>query len=341
MRARFLNAVVSMNARTSATLMPALPDVKHAPPRAHATDLGTLLERNTKIIRDRLLSSGAILFRGYGVAGADDLAALQSTMGSPMRYVGGDSPRTKVSAGVYTSTEAPASVRLPLHNEMSYLDVHPRLLWFACVKAAPRGGETVLADGRAVYAALDRDVRARFERLGVRYRCGFRGPHGALATLDDLAKVNKSWMDAFETEDRAVVEEECRRQNATFEWSKDGHLTMETLRPATTTHPITGERVWFNQAHLFHFNARYLGRIRYELAKRFFAAVHLVPHDATFGDGSPITDDIINHVFDVLDAHTVPLRWERGDVVLVDNVLCMHGREPYRGPREILVAMTS
>jgi alpha-ketoglutarate-dependent taurine dioxygenase len=262
-----------------------------------------------------------------------------------MRYVGGDSPRTKLSSGanheVYTSTEAPKSVRLPLHNELSYVAESPRWLWFACVDAAPHGGETVLADGRAVVAAMDREVRERFERHGVRYRCGFRGPTGPLALLDRIATVSKGWVEAFETSDRDVVEEECRRLEARAEWSPAGHLTLETVRPATVRHPVTGELAWFNQAHLFHLNARYLGHVRYALARAFFEAARLTPHDASFGDGSPISGDVINHVFDVLDAHTVSVRWEPGDVVLVDNLLCMHGRQPFRGDRKILVAMSS
>jgi alpha-ketoglutarate-dependent taurine dioxygenase len=334
-----------MNVETAATRMPAFPDVVRGPRGARAGDLAALFETEGDELRERLLASGALLFRGFGVQTATELATLQAQMGEPMRYVGGDSPRTKLDSGpkheIYTSTEAPPSVRLPLHNEMSYLDVQPRFLWLACAKAPARGGATVVADGRAIVAAVDPAVRERFEHHGVRYRAGFRGPGGLLAALDRIAKVNKSWMEAFETNDRSVVEEECRRRNARFEWSRAGHLTIETLRPATTRHPVTGELVWFNQAHVFRLNARYLGRVRYELARVLFAALGLVPHDASFGDGSPIPDDVINHLFDVFDAHTVPVRWEPGDVVLVDNILCMHGREPFHGERKILVAMNA
>jgi alpha-ketoglutarate-dependent taurine dioxygenase len=320
-----------------------LPSVIRAPAGAVARDLAAMLARDAAQIRARLLASGAVLFRGYSIRSAEDLAALQAQMGASMRYIGGDSPRTKLTknADVYTSTEALKSVRLPLHNELSYLDVQPRLLWFACLKPARRGGATVLADGRAILAAMNPEVRERFERLGVRYRLGFRGPGRSLEALDRLARANKSWMDAFETDDRNVVEGRCREMNARFEWTGAGHLVLETERPATTRHPVTGRRVWFNQAHLFHLNARYLGRVRFALARAFFAATGLVPHDASFGDGSPISDDVIAHLFDVLDAHTVPVVWEAGDALLVDNVLAMHGREPFRGDRKIVVAMSS
>jgi alpha-ketoglutarate-dependent taurine dioxygenase len=321
----------------------AFPTVVRAPARAGAVDLKALLRRDAESVRARLLVDGALLFRGWSVRTAEDLASLQLELGASMRYVGGDSPRTKLlsEADVYTSTEASRSVELPLHNELSYLDVQPSRLWFACVTPATRGGATTIADGRAVLAAIDADLRERFERLGVIYRFGFRGPGRSLAAIDHLAKANKSWMEAFETEDRHVVEEHCRRMHARFEWTEAGHLVLQTRRPATMRHPVTGEHVWFNQVHMFHFSERFLGHTRHVLARGFFAATGFVPPDACFGDGSPFTDEVIDRVFDALDANAVPVAWEAGDVLLLDNVLAMHGREAFRGNRKILVAMNA
>jgi alpha-ketoglutarate-dependent taurine dioxygenase len=44
---------------------------------------------------------------------------------------------------------------------------------------------------------------------------------------------------------------------------------------------------------------------------------------------------------DVLDRNTVSFPWERGDFLVLDNVLSMHGRATFDGPRRILAAMTS
>jgi alpha-ketoglutarate-dependent taurine dioxygenase len=314
----------------------------HAPRGVHSADLGALLEREHDEISARLLAFGALLFRGFEIHSADDLGVVQARLGESMRYIGGDSPRTRLTnkADVYTSTEAMKSISLPLHNELSYLDVQPRLLWFACLTPAARGGATTIADGRAVAQSMDPAIRDRFERDGVLYTLGYRGPGQPLEALDRVAKIAKSWMDAFETTDRREVERHCREMHARFEWRGE-HLVIETQRPATRRHPVTHEVAWFNQAHLFHFNTRYLGRVRYDLARAFFAATGLVPHDARFGDGTPLGDDVIDHVFDVLDAHTIPIEWQAGDVLLVDNVLCMHGRAPFRGDRKIAVAMSA
>jgi alpha-ketoglutarate-dependent taurine dioxygenase len=44
---------------------------------------------------------------------------------------------------------------------------------------------------------------------------------------------------------------------------------------------------------------------------------------------------------DTLDANTVAFPWQRGDMLVLDNVLSMHGRATFSGSRRILAAMTS
>ena len=42
---------------------------------------------------------------------------------------------------------------------------------------------------------------------------------------------------------------------------------------------------------------------------------------------------------EVYETNTVRQPWQAGDVMLVDNVRTAHSREPFEGPREVLVAM--
>ncbi len=39
------------------------------------------------------------------------------------------------------------------------------------------------------------------------------------------------------------------------------------------------------------------------------------------------------------EENTAPERWQPGDLMLVDKVRTAHGREPFEGPREVVVAM--
>ena len=42
---------------------------------------------------------------------------------------------------------------------------------------------------------------------------------------------------------------------------------------------------------------------------------------------------------EVYEANTVREPWQAGDLMLVDNIRTAHSREPFEGPREVLVAM--
>ena len=63
------------------------------------------------------------------------------------------------TGAVYTSTEAPSAVKIPLHNELSFVRHFPKHIYFYCDVAPSEKGETILGDARRVYRSLDTDVR--------------------------------------------------------------------------------------------------------------------------------------------------------------------------------------
>jgi alpha-ketoglutarate-dependent taurine dioxygenase len=58
-----------------------------------------------------------------------------------------------------------------------------------------------------------------------------------------------------------------------------------------------------------------------------------------FGDGTPIDVDDLNGIRAAYDEVTFHFDWRKDDIVLLDNMLYTHGRQPYSGPRKILVGM--
>ncbi|MFV8751413.1 amino acid adenylation domain-containing protein [Nannocystaceae bacterium ST9] len=270
---------------------------------------------------------GGVLLRGLPLAGPDEFARLcRSLTPDLMDYDEQSTPRTTLAKHVYTSTEYPAQSRIMPHNEMAYASHWPRWLWFYCRRPAEQGGESPLVDSALVRARIDAGLRERFEARGVCYMRNYR------------ERLDLPWQRVFGTDDRALVEAHCRAVGTEFEWSADGGLRTWDRSPACAREPVGGELVWFNSAHMFHVSS-----LDPEVCAslRALFAEDALPRHAWFGDGSPIEDEAIAHVRQVYRDESLVFGWQRGDVLVIDNLRFAHGREPFTGPREMLVAMAS
>jgi acyl-CoA synthetase (AMP-forming)/AMP-acid ligase II/alpha-ketoglutarate-dependent taurine dioxygenase len=296
-----------------------------AVPAVPGVDLAGWVRANRPLLAQKLLAEGGVLFRGFGIKSVPQFEEVVRALSEELLdYTYRSTPRTQVSGNVYTSTEFPADQEIPLHNEMSYASSWPRKIWFCCLKAAEQGGETPLADSRKVYARLRPEVRDKYRRLGVRYVRVFG------------EGLDLHWHNAFQTTDRAQVEEQCRRAGIVFQWLGNDRLKTSQVCQAVATHPETGEVVWFNQAHLFHVSS-----LKPELRDALLAEFgeESLPRNSYYGDGSPFEPEVLDEVRAAWAAESVVFPWEEGDVVLLDNMLAAHGRRPFKGARKIVVSM--
>ncbi len=106
-------------------------------------------QSNRAAIDRALLEHGAILLKNFSV---DSILKFDDFMGNASvklaNYIDGNSPRLKLTGGVYTSTEYPADAPISLHNELSYSEIWPARLYFCCVTPAHTGGSTTIANSR-------------------------------------------------------------------------------------------------------------------------------------------------------------------------------------------------
>lgn len=293
------------------------------------SDMQTLLEfvdQYRSMLDNHLITTGAILFRGYAIDQPEDFSTLsRHLIGELKPYLGGDSPRTSILKNIYTSTDFPPHKEIFLHNELTYTGWWPSRVGFWCNVAPETGGQTQIADSRAVYWEIDPEVRARFEEKGVLYTRSYHTEGG----------VGKSWQETFETENRNEVEQLCESQNVKTEWHHWGLRTL-TYGSGVLVHPVTGETSWTNQADQLH--AEFLTPWEDKFNAEDFDETQL-PFHAYFGDGSPIDLDDLVEIRRACAVHEVMFDWQHGDFLVLDNLLTKHGRKPFTGDRQILVAM--
>jgi len=321
-----------------------LPLVLRPKRSAPLSELLELLTAHKHELHQKLLKHGGLLLRGFPFERAEDFAGAVERLatGPSVNYIGGDSPRHKVCGSIYTSTEAPADVKIPLHNELSFVRNYPKHIFFYCDVPPVEHGETIVGDSRRIFRALDPAVRQRFIDKGLRYASCYFERSLIMDMLNALQPPHKSWREVFETDDRAEVERLCREHDFGLSWHGTNWLRITQTRPAAITHPITHEDVWFSQPYLYDFNPRLLGTMwRYVGAKIFYARPHTRLHEVFYADGSRIPREELYHLLDVLDRNTIAFPWQRGDVMMLDNVLSMHGRATFQGKRRILAALTS
>ncbi len=293
-----------------------------------AAELSAYIAEHRDRLTQALHQHGGVLLRGFTIREVEAFQQVaRAVIPELLPYVEGQSPRTKVSDNVYTSTEFPPQYTITPHNELSYSKSPPPRIIFYCNIAPGEGGETPIFDFRQVYSAMDHGLRERFEQAGVKYVKNMHGQDRGLG---------KSWMQHFETEDRGSVEDYLRENDIQFEWTADGTLKTWAIRPGTMRHPVTGEWHWFNQANLWHVS-NVDERHRAQILARC-GEDHLPTH-AYYGDGDPIADEDLDRVREVMWENAVIFPWQQGDVLVLDNYLVAHGRMPYKGPRKILVAM--
>lgn len=282
------------------------------------------MQANREAIFHKLQTIGALLFRDFGPLAIRDFEELLTHIsGELVDYSYRSTPRTQVSGKIYTSTSYPAHQTIPLHNEMSYSRQWPMIIGFLCVEPSPEGGETPLADSRKVFAQIDPAIREEFSRKQVMYVRNYD---------DDL---DLSWREVFQTNSRTEVENYCFKAGMSVQWKGENGLRTSQVCQAVAEHPVTGEMIWFNQAHLFHVSS--LGSdVRSSLESE---AGGNEPRNAFFGDGTEIGEAALTHIRSVYEDQLVTFPWQRDDVLILDNMLTAHGRKPYRGHRQIVVGM--
>ncbi|MGE7989460.1 amino acid adenylation domain-containing protein [Pseudomonas sp. NPDC089554] len=280
-------------------------------------------ENNRERVEGWLREHGGILFRGFDLPTPADFERFCQALCPDLYGHYGDLPKKEGGEKIYKSTPYPKDRMILFHNESAHQHRWPRRQWFYCEVPASVGGATPIVDSRAVYRELPAWLQAKLRQKQLMYVRNF------------TANIDVSWQHFFRTESRDEAERICREGNIQFEWRGADDLHTRQVCPAVILHPLTGEASFFNQVQLYH--PAFLDE---DIRQQFLrAGEQALPRQVFYGDGSPLEAEAIEAINSAYDHCAVRFDWQRGDVVMLDNMLAAHARDPFDGERRIVVAM--
>jgi amino acid adenylation domain-containing protein/non-ribosomal peptide synthase protein (TIGR01720 family) len=293
---------------------------------ATSTDLDTTVwaRENKPLIAELLARHGGVLFRRFGLKTPQEFERFAEAIEPELYGSYGDLPKKEGGKKTYRSTPYPEKQMILYHNESAHIERWPRKQWFFCELPSPVGGATPIVDCREMLRRLPAQLRREFEQKQLLYVRTF------------TPRLDVSWQSFYQTDDRAVVEARLQAAGSGYRWLDDDTLQTSTRCPAVIVHPLTGAEVFFNQVQLHHPYC-----LDPEVRRDLLAMVgpERLPRNVLFGDGTPISDATMELIGNLYEECAVRFDWQQGDVVMLDNMLAAHARDPFEGPRKIVVAM--
>lgn len=246
---------------------------------------------------------GALLLRGFptDLAGFRDFAQ-QFCIGSTFN----ESRGRKLLDEAHNIQSVNRGVSpFPLHPELSREPWRPDVCFFGCLNPPSAGGQTTICDGVEIVRQLPAEIRRAFE--------GRRLLYVQPAMPEELAR----WLGTPAPDDARLAAPPPGCPYAF--WRAQGQIMRGFSRPALHR-PMFADEPAFGNFLLF---ARYLLGL---------------PGFPRFEDGSQVPGELVAAVKAVSDRLTVPIAWQRGDLLMLDNSRFMHGRTAVHDAEERLIA---
>jgi alpha-ketoglutarate-dependent taurine dioxygenase len=286
-------------------------------------DLGNL---NTDEISELFKSEGALLFTGFDTDVKKFEAFTDRFSSDYMGHTGGGSLRKVINEDgdktilsvSYSFNKDKADFEetaqkvfpLALHSDRSYTKSQPPLMWFYCVNPAAEKGETLLCDGVEFCKEFSDKTREFFKNNNINYIRNYADGEWQL------------WADTDSMDD---VKRYCKENDLLLTINDDNSITTQSIKRAVVKPRWTDQDAFVNSILLVLWQEEAVG------TKRSIVRME---------DGSEIPPDILAEVKAVGDRLTREVKWQPGQIAMVDNTRMLHGRRGFQDRnREIYVRM--
>eukprot|EP01018_Ginkgo_biloba_P036466 Gb_16261 [translate_table: standard] len=277
------------------------------------------IKEEKQCLESELHEAGVLLFRGFATRSASDFNAFVEAFGWEEQIYEGAAPRINVVGKVWTANEAPLHKDIFFHHEMALVEEFPSKLLFFCEIAPPEGtGQTAVVLSHRVAQHMENKFPSLVEKLD----------REGILTCTPLAKednpgyfLGKSWQSHLKTNDPKEAKRRVAAAGSKLEWMEDGsaNIIAGPIPARRIFEGYNNRKVWFN----------------YIPAATFKNTTNILK----CGDGSAIPSTLMEECIQVMNNECVEMKWEAGDVLLIDNLAVMHARRPSKPPRRVLVAM--
>lgn len=295
------------------------------------------LQAQDGILTKQLATHGTILFRGLPINGAHDFSKFAHAFGyKPHEIIGIVVDRPVLAPNIAPANEAPKEVLVYNHNESPQVPHAPEYIFFYCHKAPHTGGESPISSSLELFHRAQQEIPEFIDELAEKgilsrvtykveqqYKGGatLKQAFGKLVEPDDDEPTRRSKIEA-------QIARYGRGKHTTWEWTEDGGLILEHRLPAIRTQPHTGLPTLFTGLAAYYKNAKVNGAGR-NITQQLY------------GDGTPIPEKYLAHLAKITDEIRVLHKWQQSDVLVFDNVIAQHGREPWEGEQGDRVIMAS
>jgi alpha-ketoglutarate-dependent taurine dioxygenase len=274
------------------------------------------LKNNSEWFENMIIKNSAVLLRGFDVKNAIEFNEIVETFGwDDIRYVG-PAPRTHIHKRIYTANEGPLSEFIYYHHEMVLIKEFPNKVILFCEVPPPEGGETPFVPSFKVTERMLTEFPEQVEELEKK---GLKYTFSAPSNSDTSSMRGRGWEDAFGTSDPQEAERRAKTLGMEMEWQPNGGVKT-VLGPRNLTRVFEGRkgrRMWFNTL---------VGMYGKEHSSALMA------------DGTEIPEKFVKRCGEIIEEESIQFKWEKGDVLFLDNYALLHGRRPSLPPRKVLVA---
>ncbi|KAI1177129.1 hypothetical protein F4777DRAFT_228207 [Nemania sp. FL0916] len=293
------------------------------------------LQSQDQLLTKQLALHGTLLFRGLPIHNADDFSQFAHAFGfKPHEIIGIVVDRPCLAPNVAPASEAPKEVLIHSHNESPQVPHAPGYIFLYGHRAPSRGGETPMSSSLELFRRVREempDFVAELADKGLLARITYKNARQYAGGSTLRQAFGKEIVDG---DDRATRRQKIEAQIARY--GRGAHTTWEWLdddddgdEGIVVTHrlPVIRTQPGTNLPTLFTGLASFYTRPN--------ATVQL------YGDGTPIPDGYLKWLVEITEEIRVLHRWEQGDVLVYDNIIAQHGRQPWEGEQTDRVVMAS